>query len=100
MDIKKEFESDMKDIYVRAAKECKYYPTRFLQMLSEMGGIETAKKLIAKDGGTEGFLKLWEKGRLDLSVEYLVLQDKYKELFTDEERAMCRNRLKEYRFNV
>lgn len=34
--------------------------------------------------------------RLDLSLEVLVLKEKYKELFTDEEREICINRLKDY----
>lgn len=38
--------------------------------------------------------------RLDLSIEALVMKDKYKELFTDEERRICKDRLKEYDFVV
>ena len=54
--------------------------------------------MILRDGGTDGFAKLWELGRLDLSVEALVLKDEYKELFSDQEREACRSRLKEYNF--
>ena len=31
----------------RAKKELRYNPTRFIQMLAQYGGVETAKKLIA-----------------------------------------------------
>ncbi|WP_253198392.1 hypothetical protein [Clostridium gasigenes] len=54
------------------------------------------KIVINKDGVTEEFTRLWSCKRLDLSLEVLVLNAKYKELFTDEERAICLNRLKGY----
>lgn len=92
--------NDMLSIYKEADKECNYRPTRFREMLISEGGLKTAKKLISKNGGTDGFVRLWESHRLDLSVEVLVLKDKYKELFTDEERKMCRDRLKEYGYSI
>ncbi|MBO8167892.1 MAG: hypothetical protein H0Z35_01760 [Thermoanaerobacteraceae bacterium] len=99
MDLKQQFHEDMINIYLRAKKECKYTPTRFLQLVIEKGGVEAAKQLIHKEGGTEGFRKLWEMKRLDLSVEALVLKKKYKELFTDADRAICEKRLAEYDFD-
>ena len=43
---------------------------------------------------------LWEHHRYDLSVEAHVLKPEYEGMFTDEERRICRERLKEfgYRF--
>ena len=99
-DLNMDFFNDMTDIYKRADKECDYRPTRFLQMLSSEGGIETAKQLINKPGGTDGFVKLWELGRLDLSVEALVIKDKYQDLFTSEEIEKCKNTLKEYNYSI
>ena len=66
--------------------------------MTEKGGVDAARTLILKDGGTDGFAKLWELGRLDLSVEALVLKDEYRELFTDQEREECTNRLKKYNY--
>lgn len=97
-DIERKFYTAMTDVYRKADKECGYRATRFLQMLSEKGGVKTAKELIAKEGGTEGFSKLWQFGRLDLSVEALVLKNEYKELFTEEELRLCRERLEKYKF--
>ena len=79
-----------------AKKECGYNASRFLQMISEMGGLEAAKQLISKAGGTESFSKLWEHHRLDLSVEAHVLKPKYASLFSDEEKQMCRVRLEQF----
>ncbi|HHU83328.1 MAG TPA: hypothetical protein GXZ26_10020 [Firmicutes bacterium] len=98
-ELEKKFFEQMKEIYYRADKEIGYKATRFLQMLSEMGGVATAVSLVSKPGATDGFIKLWENQRLDLSVEALVLKEEYKELFSEEIRTACANRLKEYGFN-
>lgn len=73
-----------------------YNATRFLQMIGNKGGVAAAKQLISKSGGTEGFTALWEQGRLDLSVEANVLKPEYQELFSEEERSICRERLLEF----
>ena len=49
---------------------------------------------------TEGFATLWQHNRLDLSVEAHVLKPEYTELFSDEERQLCRDRLKEFGYPV
>ena len=99
-DLEMNFHKDMIRICERAKKECGYVATRFLRMINEKGGLMAAKQLIAKEGGTDGFATLWEHGRLDLSVEALVLQERYHALFTDEERELCRKRLLEYGYQI
>ena len=94
--LEKRFEQEMIDIYMTAKKECGYNASRFLQMVGAKGGLAAAKQLISKPGGTDGFTTLWEHGRLDLSVEAHVLKAEYAELFTDEERRMCRERLEQF----
>lgn len=94
--LEKRFEQEMIDIYMTAKKECGYNASRFLQMLGAKGGLAAAKQLISKPGGTDGFTTLWEHGRSDLSVEAHVLKAEYAELFTDEERRMCRERLEQF----
>lgn len=98
--LENKFNSDMQNIYKSAKKELGYNATRFLQLLSEKGGIMTAKILISKDGGTYGFEVLWEHKRLDLSIEAHVLKEEYRELFSDEERTICRERLEKFGYNV
>ena len=98
--LEKRFERDMIDIYATAKKECGYNASRFLQLLSAKGGLAAAKQLISKPGGTDGFTTLWENGRLDLSVEAHVLKPECAELFTEEERRMCRERLTQFGFQV
>jgi len=97
-DAERKFHIAMREIYETAKKECGYNASRFMQIVAEKGGVAAARQLIGKSGGTDGFATLWEHGRLDLSVEAHVLKEEYKELFTDEERKMCRDRLLEFGF--
>ena len=70
-----------------------YRPARFLQMVSEHGGVETARIILAQNNPTEGFGTLWEKQRLDLAIEALVLKPEFASLFSEEDRAKARARL-------
>ena len=96
----KEFHEAMIGIYKTALEECKYRPTRFLQMVTEHGGVEAAKTLINATEVSEGFTRLWECGRLDLAVEAHAIKPKFAELFTKEEKNISRQRLKEYGYCV
>lgn len=97
--LENKFNAEMQNIYTTAKKELKYNATRFLQLVSEKGGVQAARILISKEGGTYGFEVLWEHKRLDLSVEARVLKEEYRELFTDSERDICRKRLVDYGYN-
>ncbi len=94
-----EFHEAMLDIYRRAKSEAKYNAVRFLQMVTDHGWLTTAHILINSANVSEGYTKLWERGRLDLTVEAMILDnEKYHSLFTEDEVAICRNRLKQYEF--
>jgi hypothetical protein len=98
--LEKQFNADMQNIYVTAKQKLNYNATRFLQLLAAKGGVQAARILISKDGGTYGFEVLWKNHELGLSVEALVVKDKYRELFTDHEREICKRRLHEYGYEV
>ena len=90
------FHRAMLIIYKRAKRECGYNATRFLQMVTEHGGVETARILLRASSVSEGYAALWERGRLDLSVEAVILQPPWRELFSDAERETARCRLQKY----
>ncbi|SRR6266567_9161702 len=92
-----EFDQAMLGIYQRALSEANYKASRFLEMLYEHGGLQTARILLHAPKVSDGYTALWERGRLDLAVE-AVIQDnaKWHLLFTDEEIVICRNRLQDY----
>ena len=90
--LKKGFHEEMLRIY-DACVEIGYRPTIFLRMVREHGGVETAHRLIAGEVQQYGFERLWEAGRLDLSVEALVLRGPWRSLFRPEELAEAQRRL-------
>jgi hypothetical protein len=91
-----QFHQDMVGIYETAKRELRYNASYFIQRVAEYGGLKTAQKLLAAREPSSGFTVLWEHGRLDLSVEALVLRDEYALLFSDEERKIALERLNEY----
>lgn len=63
---------------VAEAEALGYRPTQFKQMLGAQGGDATVRQLLAKGKPAEGFTRLWELGRLDLTVEALVVETKWR----------------------
>jgi hypothetical protein len=96
-DLERRFHRARIGIYEKAKRETGYNATRFLQMVSELGGLAAARRLLAAPAASDGFTALWERGRLDLTVETLVLSEQYRELFSDEEREGVAARLAAYR---
>ena len=77
------------------AKLLGYNATYFQRMIDQYGSLETAKRLLAKPGIQEGLMRLWEMGCLDESMEALVIQERFRPLFTEAEIAEARRRLDE-----
>ena len=93
-----DFHEAMLDVYRRAKSEAGYPANRFLGMVSEHGGLYTAHYLLNQPTVSDGYAALWELHRLDLTVEAVVLQPKWRELFTPAERNIAITRLREYGF--
>jgi len=95
--LEREFHEEMINIY-KEAKEEGYIASAFINMVHELGGVAAAKKLITDPKPSEGFTRLYLMGRLDLTVEYLVaFNDKFRDLFTPQERLAARKRYEEYK---
>ena len=97
-DLVRDFDQAMMQIYVQAKQQAGYTATRFHQMLTENGGVETARRLLPQM--SDGFTDLWRRNRLDLTVEALVLESKWDDLFSDDERRVARSRLRECGMDV
>jgi len=96
-----QFDEAMLSIYQRALGEANYKATRFLQMLHEHRGLETARILLHAAAVSEGYTALWDRGRLDLTVEAVIHDNpKWHQLFTNEELAICRSRLIAYGYLI
>src|SRR6266581_6903856 len=97
--LESEFHDAMLEIYRRAKSEADYNATRFLGMVSERGGLETARSLLHAATVSDGYAALWERRRLDLTVEAVILDPKWEPLFSNQERRIAVERLREYRFS-
>lgn len=92
-ELKNAFHLEMISVYERAKKECRYSATRFLQMVTEHGGLAAAKMLLAAPRISEGLSHLWEAKRLDISMEATILREPWCQLFSPDELSVARKRL-------
>lgn len=99
-DFEKRLDEAMLDVYRRANVEAGYNATRFLGMITEIGGYATARTLLHTPTVSEGYTALWKRGRLDLTVEAVILRPEWRDAFSDSEREIARRRLGECGYNV
>lgn len=96
-----DFEKAMHGIHTRAKLEAGYNASLYLQMLYRHDGLGTAKQLINSAQVSQGYTRLYELGRLDLTVEALVIDNpRWHNLFTQEELERARKRLAEYKYRA
>ena len=70
-------------------------------MVAEYGGPEAARRLINAHTVSDGYTALWERRRLDLTVEATVIETPlFHCLFTKDELETCRQRLSDYGYTV
>lgn len=92
-DLLRRFDRVMLEVYDAAMREVRYPARRFLHMVRTRGGLVAARHLLAKAGVSEGFARLREAAKLDLSMEYQVLRPEFAALFTTDELDVARHRL-------
>ena len=103
MSLEEEFKLFLLDLANITKDETGYNPTQFRHMVGERGGIETAQYLINTSRPSEGYTRLCEEGRLDLTMEAQILEaegGKWQQLFTEEELEKCRKRLRDYEYDL
>lgn len=88
------FTAFLREKAAEAKRELKYDPRQFLSMLSAEGGYSTVTKLVGGKNPSDGFVKLWECGRLDLSVEALVLETEWIRFFEEQLLKEAERKLK------
>jgi len=96
-DLEKQFHQEMLNIGVQASK-IGYRPTYFLRMVQTLGGLAAAGQLLDSSTISEGFTRLFELNRLDLSVEAVALKPVYRNLFSEEQLQCAHDRLVQMRY--
>lgn len=91
--LERAFHSHLIALGRRCIREAGYRPTIFIQMLQDRGGLATARALLATPNESSGFTELYERRRLDLSLEAVVLDAQWSPLFTRRELETARERL-------
>ena len=94
LDLTRRFEDRMRKTYA-CAKSLGYDAKAFAGMVAEHGWLDATKILLRPGPPQAGFETLWRLDRLDLTVESIVLEDEWRELFADEELAVARQRLED-----
>ena len=92
-----EFQQAMFGIYRSAKVEAGYTATVFFNMLNSRGALPTAKYLLNTPSVSAGYTALYERGRLDLTVEGLIIKHpQFHHLFSSKELDTARRRLQQY----
>ncbi len=97
--VERQFNRAMVGVYESAKRATGYNATRFIQMIADQGGLDTGRQLLHSSQVSDGFTALWERGRLDLAVEAVVLRPEFATLFSDE-REIARQRLLSYGYQA
>ena len=97
--LEQEFHEAMLTVYRRAKMEAKYSARRFIGMVEDKGGLKTAQYLLDTPDVSAGYTALWERKRLDLTVEAVILEKKWWPLFTRMQRRTAITRLRDYRYD-
>ena len=80
---------------------CRRTSSRKLSVVNLLKSAEVAAlTLLASPTVSDGFAALWQCGRLDLTVEALVLRPPWSALFTEQELTTARKRLTELGYNA
>jgi len=91
-----EFHVEMIAAYKRAKHDAHYDARIFIGMVVDKGGLRTAQYLLDAPKVSDGYTALWERNRLDLTVEAIILQEKWWPLFTSAQRRTAISRLRDY----
>lgn len=96
-----EFTQRMLRIYTDGRDQIGYTAHRFREKVNRDGGVTAAKYWLRRgSSATEGFIRLLDHGRLDLSMEAVVLERRWAHLFTQAELTVARNRLQEVAYSA
>ncbi len=90
-----EFHREMESIFERE-RQLGLCSTRFIEGVRKYGGIAYAHRILAKsesDLPKDTFTSLRNQGRLDLTLEYYVVQRRFANLFSAAEREIAQWRL-------
>jgi hypothetical protein len=93
------FDDAMVSVYTRPKDEATWRTTSY-RWFPNWGPGGCSGQLLRFSAPSEGFTTLWEKRRLDISVEYHVLLPQFEHLFDSRERETASRCVKDCGFDV
>jgi hypothetical protein len=97
--LEQQFTRQLLRLHELAKESCNYNATRSLRMIYELGGVATARELVLSSELSQGFTAMWECGRLDLTIEATILQEPWRQLFTEDVLSAAQRKLQEVGYN-
>jgi len=92
--LERKFHDEMIRLYRVTGEATGYWANRYLQKVRRVGGLQAAHDALTPTADmAAGLVRLAKEHRLDLSLEYLVLQPPWRDLFTPDELRVARERL-------
>lgn len=84
--------------YHEAGKKAGYWARRFQQAVRRNGGLATVQRMLLSQNQQQrkGLDALLEAGQPELTIEAIILQERFRELFTTAELQVAAERLGEY----
>ncbi|GAA4860672.1 DUF262 domain-containing protein [Pseudonocardia benzenivorans] len=73
-----------------------YNPKQFKVMVNQYGALGAVRRILHAPAVSDGFVTLWERRRLDLTVEAIATDERFRHLFTEEELAVAEKRLADF----
>ncbi|MEU6698848.1 DUF262 domain-containing protein [Pseudonocardia sp. NPDC046786] len=77
-----------------------YDPRYFREMVLQHGAVGAVRRLLASTTPSDGFVRLWEADRLDLTVEAMAVDPRFAALFDERERDIAQRRLDRSRQDI
>lgn len=89
MTLAQQFQETLLASCQKAQDEMGCQMTRLMQTIEKRGGVETVGELLRRGRLSDGFDALQKGRRLELSIEAVVVQEKFGQLFTDDQVNAC-----------
>ncbi len=80
---------------VAETRKFNYNPTIWVSMMNDLGAVAAARRLLLSPSIQSGFERLAREGRVDLTIEFAVLNPKWDRLFGPAEREAAWWRLQQ-----
>jgi hypothetical protein len=80
-------------VAIKEMQKFGYTPQYLINMISRYGAINAVKKLVIKPEISQGLQRLQKENALELSLESIILEPEWENIFTEKERDIAKKKL-------